>query len=106
MTVRLARAFLRGMCVLALTASAAAQVFTGRVDVSIADSTGSILPGADAPVARDLVARAAAARGRRADCARGSSCAHGQQGAAVASASAFRGARERGVAAFLGVGDP
>jgi hypothetical protein len=45
MNVRLARVMVMAAAVLALVTPASAQVFTGRIDVTVADSTGAILPG-------------------------------------------------------------
>ncbi len=45
MNVRLARVMVLAAAVLALVTPASAQTFTGRIDVTVADSTGAILPG-------------------------------------------------------------
>ena len=46
MRVRLARLAVLCASLLALTAPASAQVYTGRIDITVTDSTGAILPGA------------------------------------------------------------
>ena len=46
MRVRLARLAVLCASLLAFAAPASAQVYTGRVDVTVTDSTGAILPGA------------------------------------------------------------
>ena len=50
MRVRLARLAVLCASLLALATPSAAQVFTGRIDVTVTDSTGAILPGATVEV--------------------------------------------------------
>ena len=45
MNVRWAGAALFALCLTALAAPAAAQVFTGRIDITVNDATGAVLPG-------------------------------------------------------------
>ena len=45
MNVRLARVMVLAAALVAFASPASAQVFTGRVDVTVADSTGAVLPG-------------------------------------------------------------
>ena len=45
MRERLARLAVLCASVLALATPAAAQVYTGRIDITVTDSTGAILPG-------------------------------------------------------------
>jgi hypothetical protein len=45
MRFRLARLLVMAAAVLAFASPSSAQVFTGRIDVTVADSTGAILPG-------------------------------------------------------------
>jgi hypothetical protein len=43
--IQLARAFVIALCLAALATPAAAQVYTGRIDVTVSDATGGVLPG-------------------------------------------------------------
>ncbi len=45
MKVRLARLMVMAACLMAFATPSAAQVYTGRIDVTATDSTGAILPG-------------------------------------------------------------
>jgi hypothetical protein len=45
MSKRLLRLFVASACMLALAAPAAAQIYTGRIEVTAVDTTGAILPG-------------------------------------------------------------
>ena len=45
MVKRVVQAGLAALCVAMLAAPAAAQVYTGRIDVTVKDSTGAVLPG-------------------------------------------------------------
>ena len=45
MNVRWVGAALVALCLTALAAPAAAQVFTGRIDITVNDATGAVLPG-------------------------------------------------------------
>jgi len=45
MKVRMARLLVVAIAVLAFAAPSSAQVFTGRIDVTVVDSTGAVLPG-------------------------------------------------------------
>ena len=49
--VRMACAALVALCLTAWTAPAAAQVFTGRIDITVSDATGGVLPGVTVTIA-------------------------------------------------------
>ena len=49
--VRKACAFVLALCLTALAAPAAAQVYTGRIDVTVSDATGGVLPGVTVSIA-------------------------------------------------------
>jgi hypothetical protein len=49
--VQRACAFVLALCLTALAAPAAAQVYTGRIDVTVSDATGGVLPGVTVSIA-------------------------------------------------------
>jgi hypothetical protein len=49
--LRMACAALLALCLAAFAAPAAAQVYTGRIDVTVTDSTGGVLPGVTVTIA-------------------------------------------------------
>jgi hypothetical protein len=58
MNKRLLQLVIAGLCLAVTAMPAAAQVFTGRIDIAVVDSTGAVLPGVMVELSGDQMATA------------------------------------------------